>query len=243
MKSANVKSANAKSANAKSANVKSAKVKTAEVESGKMSHDKLPPQAVILTAFKLGKVGEVSDIVQIGQAFYITSLVHLTPSRPLTFEEAQLRIETLLRTEKADKVMNAAATKTYQAIHQAMAAGKTFEDALKASGATAELLANVIPADNSKGKISPQQQEAINTTLSLKEGELSELKRDRGGEFIVYLQHRAPLSDADWKAHQPEIQEAFLGQQRDLLFFDWLRQSRADAHVEMLNRSKTRRRR
>ena len=209
----------------------------------KSASDKLPPQAVLPTAFKLAKVADVSEVIQMGQTFYIISLSRMVPSRPLAFAEVQSKIEALLREGKADKLMQEDAKKTYQAVHQAMLSGKNFADALKSSGKTAELLTGIIPTEMTKSKNSLEQQAAIGATLVLKEGDLSELKHDRDGAFMVYLQHRAPLSDADWKTHHPEIEEAFLEQQRNLLFFDWLRQARVDANVTMLNarhRAKTR---
>lgn len=198
--------------------------------------EQLPPKEVASMAFKLDKVSDVTDVAQIGPAFYIASLERITPSHPLTFNEVQSKIEQVLREQKANQLMSEAAKKTLQSIRQSMATGKSFSDALKAANKTAETLNGLVPATMAKNKVPLNQQEVISATLLLKEGELSDIKHTSQGDFLVYLQHRAPLSPTDWNAHHSEIEERFLQQQQNLFFAEWLRQSRADANITMLDK-------
>ena len=195
----------------------------------------LPPE-LIAASFKLAKAGAVSEVIQSGQSFYIISLVNVTPSQSLAFSEVDAMIETLLKEKKAAQQASETASKAYQTIQQAMAAGKKFAEAVVLTGQKPELITGVSPVGAATSKLSPSQKGCMAATLPLQEGELSELRHAPWGDFIVCLQQRAPLSPSDWETHHVAIEQEFLEQQRGLLFFEWLRKARADAKITMIDK-------
>ncbi len=195
------------------------------------------PQEIVEAAFKLSNAGDVSEVIQNGSSFYLVTLAKETPSRELAFSEVEGKIERLLQEQKAFQEMNEVATKSVQKIREAMSAGKTFTEAVT----LAECKPEALPAAMSPEKVaaspglSSQQKEAIMATLPLQPGDLGELKQTSWGDFVVYLQERAPLSNADWEAHRGQLEENFLQQEREVLFFDWMRKARLNADITMLD--------
>ncbi|HLB33392.1 MAG TPA: SurA N-terminal domain-containing protein [Chthoniobacterales bacterium] len=189
-----------------------------EVEKNK----KIVPPALLPAAFKLTNIGDISEVVQVGQSFYVFSLARVAPSHSLEFSQVESQVETLLREEQTELKMQEAANKTVKAIHEAMKAGKSFADAVKGVGMTTELLTGMSPSDAAIKKATPQQRAFLNLTLGLKEGELSDVRHIPSGDFALYLQSRAPLSQEDWNTHHSEIEQGLLDQQRQLLFVEWL---------------------
>jgi hypothetical protein len=82
---------------------------------------------------------------------------------------------------------------------------------------------------------SADQRLIFQATLTLNEKELSEVKHAPWGDFIVYLEHRASLSNADWEAHHVAIEQEFLEQEQNMIFAQWLSKARSDAKVTMLH--------
>ena len=98
-----------------------------------------------------------------------------------------------------------------------------------------EPLANVTPADP---KNTEEQQGLAASTLGLKERELGPLQPAPWGAFAIYLEKRAPLSDAQWKDHQSMLTKKLVSNDQSLIFAEWLRQSRAAAQIKMLGKQR-----
>ncbi|MDH4469636.1 MAG: SurA N-terminal domain-containing protein [Verrucomicrobiae bacterium] len=213
--------------------VKTATFKKKESESTTPAKTKLPPPELISTAFKLTNVGAISEIIQSGDHFYILSLRQLIPARPLTLEEADSKIEKILRDQKAFQAVQEASSNAIKSLNQAMKAGKTFAQASTELGLKPVIISGSVSPASPKRSLHEQQYLA--STLSLKEGETSQVNHAEWGDFIVTLQRREPLSDHDWQIHHASIEEELLEQGRHLLFFEWLRQARADAKISMID--------
>lgn len=192
------------------------------------------PQEFIVPSFQLSKVGDVSEVIQSGQNFYILSLIRRSPVRNLGFAEVEPKIDQILREQKASVQMKSAATKASQIIHDAMRSGKTFSEAAALANQKPETLSD-LSFGGAASHLSPFQRDVFIATLSLKEGEISDLRHASWGEFLVYLQQRAPLSEKDWTAHHATIEQEFLEQQKGLLFFEWLQKARANAKIVMFD--------
>lgn len=201
-------------------------------ETNKGNKKTLPPE-LIAVSFKLANVGDVSEVIQSGQNFYLISLARVIPSRTLTLAEVDSKIEKILREQKASQAAREAANKFFKAAHEAMTAGKKFPEAIAPLGQKPTVLSG--SAAQTPAKFSPEQQQCIMATLPLKEGEMSEVHHASWGDFIVYLQQRMPLSKGDWEAHHSKIEQELSEQERTLLFFEWLRQARANAKITMLD--------
>ena len=189
--------------------------------------------SIAAAAFRLQKTGELSDIIQDGNSFYVISIDGITPSHQLELAEVSEKITTLMKQQKATKLLAEAASKSLDKIRADMTAGKSFAEASKVAGVKLMPLQGVTPSDQ---KISQEQQALASATLGLKDGELGSLQPAPWGAFAVYLEKRTPLTDTQWKEHQGALSKTILSNEQDLLFVDWLRSSRASAQIKMLGR-------
>lgn len=181
-------------------------------------------------AFLLSTVGKVSDVVQVGDAFYVVELSEWNPSRPLTLAEASPAIESRLRQTKAEEALRISANEKLHALRAAMEAGKSFAEAATELGLKVETLSAVSPMGES---VTPEQRRVIAATLSLKDGEISGVESAPWGGFFVLLQSRQELPEAELAAKRAEIQEGLLENKRALLFVEWLRLSRDEAKISV----------
>lgn len=194
------------------------------------------PQELIDASFRLAKSGDVSEVIQSGSSFYLITLLRATPSRTLSFSEAEKKVEQLLQKEKAIQAIREAATQAVQKIDEALKTGKTFSEAASLAGYKPEALPLLSPEKGATSStLSPLQKEALLATLALHPGTLSELKQTPLSDFVVYLQERTPLSQADWEQHREEIEKNFLQQEKDLLFFEWMRNARENAGITLFD--------
>lgn len=193
------------------------------------------PQPLVEAVFRLQKIGEVSDVIQDGNQFFLVTIDGITPARQLELDEVKEKISKLLKSEKAGKAALEAATTSLAQIRTAMASGKSFADAARAAGVKVDSLMDIAPADP---KITQDQLALASATLSLKEGELGQLQPAPWGAFAIYLEKRAPLSDEQWKEHQAMLSKKLQSNDQKLIFQEWLNQSRGAAQVKMLGKQR-----
>ena len=191
------------------------------------------PVSVAAAAFRLQKRGELSDIIQDGDSFYVISVDGVTPVHQLELAEVSEKITTLLKQQNATKLLAESAKKSLDKIRADMASGKSFTDAAKAVGLKTTILEGIIPSDQKNPK---DQQALAYATLGLKDGQLGSLQPAPWGAFAMYLEKRTPLTDAQWKEHQGALSKTILSNEQDLLYLDWLRSARASAQIKMLGR-------
>jgi len=189
------------------------------------------PASVVTGAFRLQKSGEVSDLIQDGNTFYLVSVKGSTPSRQLALAEVTDKITTLLKRQKASRAAAEAASKSLEQIRKDIASGKSFADAAKAAGVKTQQVGPVTPSDS---KLTPEDQAVAASTLGLKEGELGQLQPAPWGAMAVWLQKREPLTDAQWKEHREALSKTILGNEQELLFAEWLRSARVGAQLRIL---------
>jgi len=189
------------------------------------------PAGVVAGAFRLQKTGEVSDLIQDGNTFYLVTVESSSPARQLALAEVTQKITDLLKRQKAAQAAQAAAAKSLEQIRAAMSSGKSFADAAKAAGLKTQQVGPIAPSDP---KLSPEQQAAVSSTLGLKEGELGQLQPAPWGAMAVWLQKRDPLTDVQWKEHRDALSKTILGNEQELLFQEWLRASRGAAQLRIL---------
>lgn len=189
------------------------------------------PAVVVEGAYRLQKQAFLSELIQDGNSFYLVLVEGNTPARQLSLQEVSDKIAPLLRRQKAAKAMADNAGKSLEQVRAALKEGKTIADALKAAGLKSQQVGPATPDDRKQ----PQEQQAfLSATLGLKEGELGALQPAPFGAFAIYLVKRDPLTDAQWKQYGHELSELILGNQRDLLFQEWLRSARAGAAIKIL---------
>ncbi len=213
--------------------IKTDSFKKKEMEASGQGKTKLLPPELILPSFKLSKVGDISEVIESGDCFYLISLARITPSRQLTLSEVESTIEKLLKEQKATQAAQEEASKSLAKIHEELGSGKTFVQA-QVSLPQKWVIISGSPAATG-AKQSAENQEFLAATLPLQEGEVSEICHARSGDFILYLQKRMPLSDTDWNTYHAKIESELLEQERHLLFFEWLRKARAEAKINIID--------
>lgn len=191
------------------------------------------PEVVTTSAFGLAQEKDFSEVVPAGSSFYLVMLEKKVPSHQLTFVEVASKIDAVLRGQQAEKLVKEAAYNTLIDLRKALKEGKSFAEAAASTHRTAEILSNL--SFQKKKAWSADQRLIFQATLTLNEKELSEVKHAPWGDFIVYLDHRAPLSNADWDTHHAAIEQEFLEQDQNMIFAQWLNKACADAKVTMLH--------
>jgi len=189
------------------------------------------PASVVSTVFRLQGKGELSDIIQEGDTFYVVSVKGVTASHQLELTEVSERLAGALKREKEAKLCSDFASKTLAKVRTELAAGKSLGEIAKADGIKLIPLAGIIPSSQ---KNSREEEAYATASLGLKEGELGGLQPAPWGSFAVHLEKRTPLSDELWKEHQASLAKSLLSNDQDLLFMDWLRSSRAAAQIKMI---------
>ena len=187
-------------------------------------------RAIAPTAFLLARNGETSDVLQVGDAFFILELVETSPARPLSLEEAKPRIEEMLRGRKSAQIFAAAANSSYSTLAAAIASGRSLQEAAAAQNLETGELKDLVPAGEST---SPEDQSLAAATLLLKDGELSKLEQAPWGAFAIQLTSRGPVDEKLLTEREAKITESILRNKRDLLFAEWLRAGREAARITM----------
>ena len=197
------------------------------------------PEAVTTSAFSLAQEKDFSEVLPSNSSFYLVMLEKKVPSHQLAFSEVASKIDSFLRGQEAEKLMKEAAYNTLIDVRKGLKEGKSFTEAAASTDHTDEVLSNL--SFQEKKAWSSDQRLIFQATLTLNEKELSEVKHAPWGDFIIYLDHRAPLSNADWDMHHAAIEQEFLEQEQNMIFAQWLNKARGDAKVTMLHqRSKKR---
>jgi parvulin-like peptidyl-prolyl isomerase len=189
------------------------------------------PESVVSGAFRLQKNGEVSDLIQDGDTFYLVTVDGSSPARQLALAEVTERITEILKRQKASQAAAESASKSLEQIRSAMASGKSFADAAKAAGVKTQIVGPLTPSES---KLTSEQQAVVSSTLGLKVGELGQLQPAPWGAFAVWLQKRDPLTDAQWKEHRETLSRTILGNEQEVLFRDWLRAARGASQLRIL---------
>jgi len=187
-------------------------------------------QSLAPAAFLLQDVGKTSDVIQAGDGFYVAELSELTPARPLTLAEATQGIEARLRAVQAEKILSEEADAKILGLREAVAAGKSFDEAAAQAGLPVESFANLSPVSES---LTPEQRLAASSVLGMKDGEISQFRKAPWGGICVYLKTRDPLDGRVFDERREEIRRTLLANKRNLLFAEWLRTARTAAKITL----------
>lgn len=197
------------------------------------------PESITEVAFRLGEEKNFSEIIPAGSSFYLVMLEKKIPSRQLSFDEVQSKVDAFLREQEARKLLKEAAYKTLLDLRKALKEGKSFAQAVAGTHHAAEVFSNL--SFQEQKTASADQRLFFQATLTLNEKELSDVKHAPWGDFIVYLEHRTPLSQGAWDLHHATIEKEFLEQEQNMIFAQWLNKARVEAQVTMLNQRKRKR--
>jgi len=186
--------------------------------------------ALAPAAFLLSGAGKTSDVIQVGDAFYVFELTEVNPPRAMTLDESKSQIEKQLLAQKTAQIFSASTSSAFSAIKTSMASGKSFEAAVAAQNLKTIEIAAIVPAGEST---TSEQQLLTAATMLLKEGEISNLEQAPWGAFAVQLKKRAEVDSKNFSSRETEIRTNMLRNKKDLLFAEWLRASRMEANISV----------
>jgi peptidyl-prolyl cis-trans isomerase D len=195
--------------------------------------------AVAAAAFRLTKEQPNSDPIQTDKGYYVIQLAEIIPSREQTLDEARVKLAEALKNERATETMTLKATEARNKIEAALKAGKSFADAATAAGVTAEVIP---PFSLSEPPGKEADANEIRQAVSdLDPGQLSAFQATGAGDkpsggFLVFLEKKQPIDEAKFAQEKPMLTEQFGRALRDATMQQWIKQRRAAANIQSLNR-------
>lgn len=191
--------------------------------------------AVVAASFELSTDQPDSDAIQAGiDSFYVVELAGIEASEPLSFEQAKEKVTADLKQERGSEAMNLKAAEIRRKILEELQAGKSFAEAVKAAGATAEMFPKFSASEPNFEQ--PDSRAVMMAAFDLKAGDLSEPVPTAIGVDLVYLKEREPVSNEAFEKQKLTIQDSAKQQKQELFFHEWLRLRRAAADVKILAR-------
>ncbi len=177
--------------------------------------------ALTRQADTLSSESPVSDVVQTANGFYVLKLKDVVPSKPLTLEEAKDQITSTLKSQRIQEAMETKAKELRTKILADLKAGKSFADAVAATGYKAEEPPPLSFQD-------PGQNNQLLLTLyynqvDLEPGEMSKLLTEHGDGLLVYLEKRDPIDQSAYQADEKKMLPEANSQFTDMLFAEWLK--------------------
>jgi hypothetical protein len=146
-----------------------------------------------------------------------------------------------MKQERVQTAMAAKAASVATQLREAIKNGKPVEQAAAAAGVQAQplpafaLLPNPpgAPAAKSEPQHEPPDMGAIKQAVSqMSPGSVSDFTPTPEGGVLVVLEKREPLDLAQYKSSRPFIEDTTLSNERQILFYEWLRDRRRNAGVE-----------
>ncbi len=196
------------------------------------------PEAAIprftAAAFRLTTQDPDSDVpLPTGDGFYVLHLAKVTPERPLTLDEARPKIIAAIKDERARTALAAKAEDVRTRIATALQAGHTFADAAVAAGQSAQDVPPFSEMEPPRGQ--PDDSQIAAASLELGPGELSKFVPTATGGLLIYVRGREAIDEAKFATQSGPLTENMADNKRRFYFYEFLKQSREEAHVQLNN--------
>lgn len=197
------------------------------------------------TAFEIDPRQPVSDAIQGTDGFYVMHLAEVTEPRPLSLDEARPKITEALRTTRLNQIAMAKGSAAATLVREGIRTGETPEVAAQKAGMTFEkiptfsLLADEkkpeSPAPDAKPPEadSPELTSIKGAVAELNPGEVSQFVPTKDGGLVAVLLSRAKPEEAKYEHGKKEFEERYLTNKRKLVFYEWLRERRQAAGVQL----------
>jgi parvulin-like peptidyl-prolyl isomerase len=193
-------------------------------------------------AFRLSSEMPTSDPVQTAEGFYVLHLNGIDPAQPLTLEQARPKVVETLKTQRVRELVAAKGAEAKQKIAEALKPGAPVEAALQQTGMPVEKLEPFALSDPPTPKAEPGKEvqpeapdlQMIKSSVAeLNPGEVSEVIPTENGAVIAVLESREQPAPAIYEAGKQMFQARFLQGKQELAFYEWLRERRREAGVQM----------
>jgi len=194
--------------------------------------EKLPTLAA--AAFKLIPENP-TEAVPVEKAYYIVHLDNVTPSRPLSLDEAKPKIIAQLKSERARETISLKSAMYRTSLETALKSGKSLEDAAKDLKLTTEKIPPFTLAEFPKDA-KPDLQQLAAKSMEMKEGQLSEFIPTATGGCLLLVEKRVPLDDAKFATIQAKLASDLLSRKQTIAFLEWLRLRREASKIQFAQR-------
>ena len=193
---------------------------------------------LIQAAFQLSNDEPTSEPMQGADGFYILHLVGITPSRPLTLEEAKPKIVEALKARKERELVSIRAASVAHDLGEALKAGDTLAKAAQKLNLKLEKLPPFSLADELEPKASPPPDKVPdlpiikNAVADLHSNEVTQPIPTSDGALVAVVEKRDPPDSALAAANRASLEERILQGKRAMIFVEWLRERRRAAGVQ-----------
>jgi len=190
-------------------------------------------------AFRLTEKEPNSDAIQTETGFYMLHLDKVTPSRPLTFEEAKPKIVAAIKDERGHNALVSKGNETRAKVQVALKAGKSFADAAREAGQKVELVPPFSLADleSEQGAAAEIAEKAV----ELGERDLSDFVPTNTGGYILHMDKREPVDNSKFKKELDAQLASLRNRKRYAAFVQWMQLCRKAADVQSLEVARPRR--
>ena len=192
------------------------------------------------SAFKLSTQEPDSNVplrspVQNSDAFYVLHLSGTTPGRPMTIDEARPQIIASLKDERTRAAVAARAEEVRTKIAEGLKAGKSFADAAKEAGQTAQDLPGFSLAEPPPANAPADLSEIVQASTELSIGDLSKFLPSADGGALVFVRGRSGVDEAQFNARKDILASQIRRQKIRTSFEEWLRSAKqaADARLNV----------
>ncbi len=183
------------------------------------------------TVFKLTPEQPNSDVVMTQSGYYVFQLDGVTPSKPLTYEQAKPKLEAQLKAERTQEAMALKTTEIRGKIAEALKAGKSFADAASAAGVKAETLPAFSMMEPPKSD-STDARLVMGHAFNLATGQLSDAIPTPTGTMLLHVDQRLPVDEKKFDEEKAMISENVARMKRESAFDLWLKGRRNLAQIK-----------
>jgi hypothetical protein len=209
---------------------------------------KLPPNTQIAKyAFLLKDSEPVSDAIQAPDGFYVVHLLGMTPSRPLTLDEAKPKITEVLTKERLKQLVAARGSEASRKIREATKAGTPLDAAFAQAGLQPErvppfsILEPPPPKPDSSPAPKPEEKKPDvpdfasikNAVGELNPGDTTEFVPTQSGGLVAVLEARDPGDPTGFAQAKTKYEKDNLQGKRTVVFDEWLRERRRAAGLQL----------
>jgi len=172
-------------------------------------------------ALRLTPDEPVSDFLPSKNGYLVFHLKELQPARLRPLVEAMPEVKSRWQEQARLQMADQASRRFLQTANQELAAGKKWEDLVKAAGLTTTKVPSFAPADT-KPLTFPDADRIRQVVAQLEANRVSSFVRTENGGLAVFLGHRLPVPADVAAAQLPKIEAQLLNQRRSQLARDWL---------------------
>jgi peptidyl-prolyl cis-trans isomerase D len=207
--------------------------------------------AVTQGAFQLTNEQPNSDALQGADGFFVLHLTGVTPSKPLSLEEAKPKIVEALKKERLSETLASKASEARRQIEEKIKSGVPAATAIQQANLKSEVIPpfslmeepevvkpetkpDAKPDAKKEPKVeTPDLQSIKNAASELNPGEVSQFVPTSDGGLIAVLEKREPIDEKQFGEKRKEFDDRMRNVMERVSFYEWLRARRNAANLQM----------